>query len=158
MKMVMLAIMAVLVLGGGGAGAYFYFNQPVEAASDKDKKEDKKAKEGDEKDTKAAHFVRLDPLILPIVGKNGVSQTVSMVVVIEVPNDKYRETVRSLSPRLKDAYIQDLYGVLNHQAALRNGVVQVAAVKTRLKKITERVLGEKNVKDVLLEVVQQKPM
>ncbi len=154
MRILLLAVMAAVVIGGGGAGGYFYFNKPAEAASDK-----KKDKHGDGKGgLEEAFFVRLDPLILPVMGDYGVSETISMVVVIEVPDDKTKEKVKILSPRLKDAYIQDLYGTLNKNYALRDGVVQVGMVKGRLTKISHRILGEENVKDVLLEVVQQRPL
>jgi len=151
MKKIMYIMMIMVMLGGGIIGSVLLTSTSAYAAGGGDSG-------GDLSGADAAHFVRLDPLILPVIDKNGITQTISLVIVIEVPSDRTREKVRVLSPRLKDAYIQDMYGVLNKNAALRGGVVQVSAIKTRLTKITKRVLGEKNVKDVLLEVVQQKPL
>lgn len=152
MKKFMYVMMVMIMLGGGIIGSVLLSSASAYAGGGGGDSG------GDLSGAEAAHFVRLDPLILPVIDKDGITQTISLVIVIEVPSDRTREKVRILSPRLKDAYIQDMYGVLNKNAALRGGVLQVSAIKTRLTKITKRVLGEKNVKNVLLEVVQQKPL
>lgn len=170
MRIIMMALVAILVLGGGGAGAYFYFMQPAEASvvegeegeshsSDKEKHA-KKDEKHDKKGSHNAHaeFVELDPLILPIIDKNGVNQVVSLVLVLEVADSHSAGVVSTMEPRLKDAYIQDMYGMLNSHAALKGGVIQVAKIKSRLNKISSDVLGEDVVQDVLLQVVQQRPI
>ncbi len=165
MRMVLIAVVAVLVLGGGGAGAYFYFSKPAEASAGEAAKEvaaahkkDEKKKGGGGHGGGGAEFVELDPLILPIIDNSGVTQTVSLVIALEVEDKAKAEEVKKLTPRLKNAYIQDMYGVLNKHAALKGGVVQVSAIKDRLTKITLEVLGEDMVSDVLLQVVQQRPI
>ncbi len=164
MRMVLIATVALLMLGGGAAGAYFYFSKPAEAsageaakevAANHDKKDEKKKSGHGSGDVE---FVELDPLILPIIDNNGVTQTVSLVIALEVENKDKAAEVRKLTPRLKDAYIQDMYGILNKHAALKGGVVQVGAIKGRLAKITTEVLGEDMVHEVLLQVVQQRPI
>lgn len=154
-KMIMIAAGAVLLLGGGGAGAYFYFANPAEASvSDETKK---KAAKDEEK--KSFEFVELDPLILPIVDNDGVHQVVTLVVSLEVGGAESVDKVKKMTPRLKDAYIQDLYGVLNKHAALKGGIIQVAAIKKRLNMVTGKVMGDDEVvNDVLLQVVQQRPI
>ncbi|MCB1721125.1 MAG: flagellar basal body-associated FliL family protein [Rhodospirillales bacterium] len=157
MRMVFIALGALIVLGGGAAGAYFYFFQSAEASAVDtidDHKDDKK------KDDHSGHyeFVELDPLILPIVDNNGVSQTVSLVVTLEVVDAEAKTKVEMITPRLKDAFIQDMYGVLNKHAALKGGVIQVDVLKKRLNAVSARVVGEDAVHDVLLQVVQQRPI
>ena len=84
---------------------------------------------------------------------------VNLVVTIEVENSKNADKVRGLEPHLKDAYIQDLYGVLNKHAALQGGVIQVGTIKRRLERISDRVMGEPDIiTGVLLQVVQQRPI
>lgn len=165
MRMILIALVALLVLGGGGAGAYFYFSKPAEASAGEAAKEvaathkkEEKKKGGGGHGGGGTEFVELDPLILPIIDSSGVTQTVSLVIALEVEDKVKAEEVKKLTPRLKDAYIQDMYGVLNKHAALKGGVVQVAAVKSRLTKITTDVLGEDMVSEVLLQVVQQRPI
>lgn len=160
----MIALVAVLVLGGGAAGAYFYFSQSAEASAgdevgdnhEKSKKEEHAKDDGHG----GGHFefVELDPLILPIVDNNGVSQVVSVVVALEVMDAEAAKNVEAMSPRLKDAFIQDMYGVLNRHAALKGGVIQVSVLKKRLNLVSAKVMGEGVIHDVLLQVVQQRPI
>lgn len=164
MKMALMALVVLALLAGGAGGAYFYFKNPAVAAVGATE-EHQAAKEapsgghGGGHGEKGGHeFVELDPLILPIVDSQGVSQTVTLVVVIEVPGSSEAETVKYMQPRIKDAYIQELYGVLNKHAAMQGGVVQVGMIKERLQKITRRVLGEGVSAEVLLQVVQQRPI
>lgn len=162
MKLAMIGILALLLLGGGGAGAYFFFAAPAEASAgpmDEAAKAEHKAKEA----TAAAaateaqrEFVQMNAMIFPLIGDRGVTQTISLVVSLEVPDAATAEEVKKLTPRLTDAFIQDMYGTLNRESAMQNGVLQVAPLKARLNKITTKVLGEGKVNDVLLQVVQQR--
>lgn len=170
MKMILIAVVGVLLLGGAGAGAYFYFMKPAEAASGEIEKAGEKAHDeakkegGDHGGGGGGHgegggveFVKLDPLILPIIGGDGVTQVVSLVVAIEVSSAEDKDTVTKLVPRLQDAFIQQMYGELGNQASIKGGVIQVAVIKKRLNEITTKVLGSDIAKDVLLQVVQQRP-
>jgi flagellar FliL protein len=147
--------MALLILGGGGAAAYLYFMHPAEASVGKNQTNANKAETA--ADDKSA-FVQMDPLILPIIGSGGITETVSLVIVIEVPDEKSADTVKKLTPLLKDAYIQDMYGVLNKRNAMPDGVIQVGMIKDRLNHVSRQVLGDEVVKNVLLQVVQQHPI
>ncbi len=158
-KKILSIVIALALLGGGGAGAYFYFMKPAEASAvEGDKSHAKKQDSKDKADTSKHIFVELDPLILPIIDESGVTQTVSLVVALEVADEKAGSLITAQAPRLKDAYIQKLYGVLNNQAALKGGVIQVNTLKKQLNKISNKVLGDDIVHDVLLQVVQQRPV
>lgn len=166
MRLAIIAVVALLVLGGGGAAAYFFFLQPAEASISEDGAEDHGANaEHAKKDKKkegghgsGTEFVELDPLILPIVDNEGVNQVVSLVIALEVGNAEDAAQVTHMAPKLKDAYIQDMYGVLNRHAAMKGGVIQVGDIKKRLSKISNEIMGEDVVHDVLLQVVQQRPI
>ncbi|MCL4679519.1 MAG: flagellar basal body-associated FliL family protein [Alphaproteobacteria bacterium] len=171
MRKILILLVVLLVLGGGGGGAYYVFvMQPAQAAALKDgDTAHGEAKEGEEAEHAEgggdAHgekgkseFVELDPLILPILDNSGVNQVVSLVIAIEVPGPSAKDKVKSMSPKLKDAYIQDMYGMLNEHAAMKGGVVQVAVIKERLNVITKDIMGKDTVKEVLLQVVQQRPI
>lgn len=143
MKYFLFAIFAVFVLAGGGTQGFV--QQAYAGGGSKDK--------GDS----SSEFVKLTPLVLPIIDNNGVSQVVSMIVVLDVA-PAAAEEVKTLSPRLKDAYLQDMYGMLNEHAALKGGVIQVGYIKERLSKISHKVMGEDKVNAVLLQAVQQRPI
>ncbi len=162
MKLAIIALVAVLLLGGGAAGAYFYFDKPAQASigpvdeAAKAEHEAKKEAAAEGAAAPAEQFVRLDALIFPIIDEKGVSQVVSIVVSLEVPDAEAAKEVERLSPRLRDAYIQDMYGMLNRKNSMENGVLSVAMIKERLNKMSLKVLGETKFNDVLLQVVQQR--
>ncbi len=121
---------------------------PMQANAASDKKEDSDAKE----------YVKLDPLLLPIIDDDGVQQVVSMVVAIEVDGVFDADKVKAMKPKLTDAYIQEMYGALNKHAAFKGGVIQVVMIKDKLNKITHEVMGDDIHTEVLLQVVQQRPI
>lgn len=103
-------------------------------------------------------YIEMKPLVLPVITDQGVTQQVSLVVSIEVPFGKKAE-VETMEPRLADAYLQDLYGALSSGKGMgANNVIDVMAVKRRLTNVTQKVLKEDQVHDVLLQVLQQRRM
>lgn len=162
MKVAIIALVAVLLLGGGAAGAYFYFDKPAVAAGgpiDEAAKAEHDAKTAEAAEgaaVPAQEFVQLDALILPVIDEHGVTQVVSMVVTLEVPDKATADEVKRMSPRIQDAFIQDMYGVLNRKNSMENGVLKVNLIKGRMNRLTEKVLGPGKVNEVLLQVVQQR--
>lgn len=163
MNKAIIAVVALLVLGGGAAGAYFYFDKSAEASAgsvDEAKKAEHDAKvdaakEGAET-AAVEEFVPLDVIVLPIIDESGVTQTVTLMVSIAAKDAAAAEEVKRLSPRLKDAFIQDMYGVLSRKNVMDNGVLKVSVIKDKLNRASHRVMGEGKVNDVLLQVVQQR--
>lgn len=156
-------IMAALLVGAGGAGGYFFTQKQAEASYTEDgsiSKEDQKAakfaKMSAEEAAKHLRFVNLTPIILPIIDNTGVSQVVTLVVSLEVNGDENAEYATNMMPRLKDAYIQDMYGVLNRKASMEGGVIKVDQLKERLNRVSTAILGEDKVNSVLLQVVNQR--
>ena len=116
----------------------------------------KESREAEE--AKKHRFLKFSTLSLPILDDSGLSQAVSFSVVIEVPDGRRAQLVRANEPRLTDAFIHDMYGVWRKDAAYRDGVVHVDVIKDRLSRSSRRILGDDNVNDVSLEVVDQRAM
>jgi flagellar FliL protein len=154
MKKLVIALVGLLLLGGGGFGAYTFFNKPAEATETKEVA--KAAEDAKEGEAAAPTFVELKPLVLPLLDQNGVSQIISIVVSIETDSPEKAAQIELMKPRLTDAYIQGMYGVLGSKAVMDGGVLQVGYIKSRLNTITSKVMGQDKVKDVLLQVVQQR--
>ena len=95
--------------------------------------------------------------VLPVIGRDGISQTISMVVSLQVNDSSKVEAVKELLPRLADAYLSDMYGNLTQASAMQGGVIKVSQLKARLTQITQKVAGEGMVDGVLLQVLQQHP-
>ena len=151
MRLITFAI-AVLLLDGT-AGAWMS-THPAQWLGLKAYAEGKRGGE----EAKKHSFVEFNNLSLPILYDNGRSQNVSFRVVIEVPDSQRAKAVEAIKPRLTDAFIHDMYGAWNKDQAYRDGVVHVDLIKNRLNRSTRRILGDENVNDVVLEVVDQRPM
>ena len=158
MKKIMAIGGALALILGGGFAVYTVMNKPASAAVEAHSTEKTEVASADAHEVPTTEFVALAPLMLPVVDRNGVSQMVRIVVSLQVADLHTAENVKRMSPRLTDAYIQDMYGVLGRKAAMPDGVIQVGYLKHRLQQATVAVLGEGVVEDVLLQHVQQNPI
>jgi len=165
MKLLSTFAFVLMLLGASAGGSYLFFKQsavasagPVDEAGKARKEERIKKAKHAKADSAKVKFVKLEPMVLPIIDGHGVQQLITLVVAIEVSSDNAATNVRNLSPRLQDAFIQDMYGVLNRKASMEGGVLRVDRLKDRLTKASVKVLGEENVNQVLLQVVQQNPV
>lgn len=101
-------------------------------------------------------YVKLKPIVIPVMGHDGSVQIISIAVAIEVPDTESEELVRTNRLRLTDAFITDMYGVLGQSRLMHNGFLNVEGVKTRLGKISKKIVGDEAVTGILLESVQQR--
>jgi flagellar protein FliL len=153
MRYKILFILLSLSIGIGiklGPGGFFVISQAVASAEP--------AKEGTDKVDPGPSFVKMDPLVVPVVDPDGVSQVISLAITLEVMTPDDIVKIEMLKPRVKDAMIQNMYGLVNHREALDHGVLQVGYVKKRLMVAIEKVVGPGVLKDVLLQMVQQNPV
>jgi hypothetical protein len=94
-------------------------------------------------------FFRLDPFHIPVIRDGRVVNQVSVLVVIETLGVAHKDKVIDKRRRLYSAFLNDLHGVLS----IRNGsghALNAPAVKQRLKKRAEGILGPGVVKNVLI--------
>ena len=154
MKKVLIPILALLLLAGGGAGAYFYMGKS-EASTGGAKAEAKKDAPKDGEST--VTFVPMEAIVLPVIGRDGISQTVSMVVSLQVSDKEKAEKIKAQLPKLQDAFLSEMYGSLSSPATMEGGVIKVSALKEQLVQIAKKVLGDDQIDGVLLQVLQQHP-
>lgn len=106
-------------------------------------------------DADAMEYYDLMPMNIPVMTDQGLVQQVSVAVSLQCKPGK-REQIAAYKPKLMDAYLRELYGVLGTgQAMIRNDIVDVEAVKSRLSDVTQRVVGPDLVSEVLLQSVHQ---
>lgn len=154
MRHLIIAFVAMLVLGGIGYGAYTFLlggGNPAHAAEGAEDKDNSVGLLGPK-----YQFVELQPLILPVVNQEGLSQMVTMVVALEVKDNKTAEKVRGMMPQLTDAMLSDLYGSLNYRVIGDNGVIRTEPLRKEIDRVARRMIGDENVSDVLLQVVLQR--
>ncbi len=108
-------------------------------------------------DPNLPQYVKISPLILPMIGDNGVEQIVSLVIVIEVSTRDVATEVISKSPRINDAFLTDLYGAIDRRERMRNGLLDVTYLKERLTKLVIEIMGPDKIKGVLVQGITQRP-
>ncbi len=135
-----------------------YANEHGDAKPKAEKSEKKKARTSyDVSDgPENSFYLKLDPMIMPVLGKNNVQETVSMIVALQVSEQKNIAEVSHLIPKIKDAYLSALYGNLN-KAAYRNGqFLDVNKLKSKLILVTSSFADKKVIQDVLIQGVSQR--
>lgn len=120
------------------------------------KEEGGHGKSASESDATKNLYIKIPPLILPIIGDNGVEQIVSIIVLIEASSKDSSAEITDVVPRLNDAFVTELYGTLDRREKMKNGVIDVTYIKQRLTDITVKIVGENKVKNVLIQGVSQR--
>ena len=85
-------------------------------------------------------------------------QVIDIIVALEVADKEAGDRVIAMAPRINDAILQDLYGVLHTRRIMRGGIVDVTAIKLRIVTVAQGVMGEGVVIDALVQGVAQHPL
>lgn len=102
------------------------------------------------------NFFDLKPLFLSITTQDGTTEQISLLITIEIEEGNLENLV-NYRPRLRNAYIKDLYAMLSdsYNAEFDN-FIEVEEIKSNLLYVTKSILSDKyKVKDIVLHVVQQ---
>lgn len=95
-------------------------------------------------------FFKLLPFNIPVIRDGRVVNQVSFIISIETFGLADKEKVMAARYRLQDAFLTDLHGIVAVSHGRGHPVV-AESVKIRLKRLARKMLGEKVVKDVLIE-------
>lgn len=149
MKRLLRIVVLVLLAAAGGAGGWWVWvrgGDPLQLLS----------MFAGEEPAAEAGFVKLDPLVLPIIQEGRVTQTLTLVVVLELRKGVAEGYVRARLPRLRDALITELHALMSLRAVRRRGAAD-PLIKRRLALAGRRVLGPQVLHRVLLRGLQMRP-
>ena len=147
MKRALVSIVVLTVLAAAGVAGWMLLGQSkAEAAS------------APPPAANETRYVKLKPFVLPVVGNRRIEQVVGLVVALEVAEPANAALVEQNVPKLTDAFITDLYGALEPARLGDGGLVSIDHVKGKLSRASDRVLGEGVVKEVLVQMVNQRPL
>ena len=150
MKIVVLLLVALIFGGGGfGAGWFLFANQG---------EKHEKVEAPPPVPAGPPVFVNVGPLTVPVLGAERIDQFVTLMVALELTDLTSAENVRAQAPRLTDAFLTTVYGAIASGKAMTGGVLDVAQVKLKLNDACVKVLGKGMVRDVLIQIVNQRPM
>ncbi len=117
------------------------------------------SKEESEGGSDKIEYYDLEPLVLPIIDVHGASQMIHLSVSLELAEDTDRDDITPYTPRLADAFLNEMYGALGEgYGVTRAGTIDIAYLKKRMTEITTRVLGPDKVTSVLIQAVHQQRM
>jgi flagellar FliL protein len=151
MKILVLLLVALIFGGGGfGAGWFLFANQG--------EKHEEKVEAPPPAPSGPPVFVNVGPLTVPVLGAERIDQFVTLMVALELTDLTSAENVRAQAPRLTDAFLTTVYGAIASGKAMTGGVLDVAQVKLKLNDACVKVLGKGMVRDVLIQIVNQRPM
>jgi hypothetical protein len=101
-------------------------------------------------------FVHVPPIVLPIIGDNGVEQLVNIVLIVQVKDVDVASDLHNNMPRVMDSLLRHLYGELG-EGSLRDGkLVSVVRVKHKAVSAVSEIIGAENIIDVLVQGVSQR--
>ena len=139
-----LLIILVLLLLGGGAGAYFMLgHQDAEAAVPAKTAPDE-----------PGQFVTMPPINVSKLRANDAPTMVTVQIVLELAPGRTLDDLNAQMPRLEDAFITELAGLLSHSWP-GGELLDVEFARKRLLARSERVLGGPVVGKVLLPALQR---
>jgi flagellar basal body-associated protein FliL len=131
------------VLLAGGGGAVYFFRDALFGGEGAPKKADI-AKTAD------VVFVDLESLTVAVIRNSRVEKHVVLQVSLEVPDEATRANVSKALPRLKDAFIKDLYDYYAVRTPGSDGI-NVEGIKKRLKRTSDLIMGEGVIRAVLIQ-------
>ncbi|TNE32050.1 MAG: hypothetical protein EP349_02605 [Alphaproteobacteria bacterium] len=102
-------------------------------------------------------YVDMNPILLPVISREGKTQNISILISIGIDQGR-KPFLEGYQPRLANAYIQTLYSMFDNGEAIRpNGAFDAEKVQTRLLAVTENMLHDNEhlkVHDLLLKAMQ----
>lgn len=152
MKKVIVLLVVLLVIAGGAVGALYFlkmgpFEEKALTAEELDAIAEAKELAGEETTT----AISISPFTIPLFQGEQISGSIQVQFQLEVTKG-LEDGVNSKLIRLEDAYLRDLYAFLPR--LLRNKEnLDVIALKRRIMRITEKIVGPDIVEDVLIQSV-----
>lgn len=147
-KALVVLVLGLFLLGGAGYGGWYLYNTYLVPHEDAPKKEEPPPKP-------VTGFVRLPPLVVPVIGPNKVEQFITVVVAMEVVQEKL-PIVQANMPRLSDGFLTALYGAIADKSVMKAGLVNIPAVKEKLVESAAKIVGPGVVINVLVQAVTQR--
>ena len=145
MKLIIIVVVVILLLGGGGAAFYFLQGESADPAAETADGAPAVEESGDE-----PSYVDMNNLTIPIIRNRRIERHILLRVTLEMVDEDAKEEVKPFLPRVKDAFIKDMYDYYSYQAPGQSGI-NTDAIKKRLKVAGDRVVGKGKIRNVLIQ-------
>ncbi len=148
-KSLIVLVLGILLLGGAAFGGWHIYNTylvPQEGAEPKKVEPPPKPPTG---------FVRMAPIIMPVIGNTRVEQIVTVVVTMEVLLEK-QPMVQANQVKMSDVFRVVLYGGLDDKSIMKGALFNIPAAKEKLMEAAAKAMGPGVIVDVLIQAVVQR--
>ena len=99
----------------------------------------------------APSYVRFQPIFIPIIQGDRVTRQVGVTVMLELAKGQEKPPVEEKRLLLNDAFVRDLYAFFQQRAGMKSNDIDEMYLKQRLLKVADNVIGEKAVREVLIQ-------
>jgi flagellar basal body-associated protein FliL len=103
-----------------------------------------------------ATFLELDALNVPVIQDGKIQRYILLRVTLDMRDDEVRTSALSYMPKLRDKLFNDLYGYFENLPANAQGV-NIKAIKRRMLRTSNEVLGDGAVQKILVQGVFERP-
>lgn len=160
MKKIIIIVVVILLLAGGGAAAFFFLQQEEtgtvagEAGEAGEAGQDQAGAQLEAKKTDDPNYLDMENLAIPIIRNRRIEKHVILKVSLEMVDEDTLDFARPYMPRLKDAFIKDLYDYYSYQSP--GPKINTEAIKGRLKEAGDKVVGRGKIQKVLIQAAFQR--
>jgi hypothetical protein len=99
----------------------------------------------------APSYVRFQPIFIPIIQGDRVTRQIGVTVMLELEKGKEKPPIEEKRLLLNDAFVRDLYAFFQQRSGMKSNEIDEMYLKERLLKVADNVIGEKAVREVLIQ-------
>ncbi|MGO1117261.1 hypothetical protein ACTL6U_01030 [Rhodovibrionaceae bacterium A322] len=157
-RIVPIFILFILLVAGGAA--FWKFGMPLLNQEEEVAAEEGAEGEGDEEEAEAeevstANTIAMSPMVLPVIKKGKVSQHVTVVIKLLVPDLYAENKLHNRLPRLRDAFLTEMHSLMSLRFVQENDK-DMTFIRKRLMLVGDRILGEGVLEDVVIDGVERR--
>jgi hypothetical protein len=101
--------------------------------------------------TGAPSYVRFSPIFIPIIQGDQVTRQIGVTLMLELVKGQEKQPIEEKRLQLNDAFVRDLYAFFQQRAGMTSSDIDEMYLKDRLLKVADNVIGEKAVREVLIQ-------
>jgi hypothetical protein len=99
----------------------------------------------------APSYVRFPPIFIPIIQGEAVARQIGVTLTLELKEGEEKQPVEEKRLQLNDAFMRDLYVFFQQRSGIKSNDIDEMYLKGRLLKVADNVIGEKLVREVLIQ-------
>jgi hypothetical protein len=99
----------------------------------------------------APSYVRFQPIFIPIIQGDRVTRQIGVTLMLELVKGQEKPPIEEKRLLLNDAFVRDLYAFFQQRAGFTSNDIDETYLKARLLKVADNVIGEKAVREVLIQ-------